>query len=58
MLPPTIGRKLAAAAAIAAGILYVSFVHSYAAALWYKDQTDDEEDEKEDKEKEKDSPAE
>jgi hypothetical protein len=54
MLPPTIGRKLAAAAAIAAGILYVSFVHSYAAALWYKDQTDEEEKE-EDKEKEKDS---
>lgn len=54
MLPPTIGRKLAAAAAIAAGILYVSFVHSYAAALWYKDQTDEEED----KEKEKDSAAE
>ena len=54
MLPPTIGRKLAAAAAIAAGILYVSFVHSYAAALWYKDQTDEKENE-EDKEKEKDS---
>ena len=52
MLPPGIARKLAAAAAIAAGLLYVSFVHSYAGTVWFKDQTEDEGEEETKKEEE------